>query len=272
MTNILVDKLTITSCLAANTHAGGRAVAGYISQQLGIDAEFAVDIPWQERERLLANGQIQLGWICGLLYVGKANQPDPQLELLAAPVLPDPRYQGQPVYYSDIVVRQDSPYRSFTDLRETRWVYNEPGSYSGYYTMCHHLVQQEESLNFFEEVLESGAHVNSLQMVVDGAADVTAIDSTLLDYEFVRQPALAQQLRVIESLGPSPIPPWVISRQLPRDLRRVLRQLLLDIHLDSRGKTALASGQLSRFVAAADADYQMIRDVSLSARLVAHQA
>ncbi len=269
LTSILMDKLTITSCLANNTYTTGRAVADYIGQQLGIKTEFAVDTHWQERERLLDAGQIHLGWICGLLYVRKANQRNPQLELLAAPIMRDPRYRGRPVYFSDIVVRRDSPYSSFSDLKETCWVYNEPGSYSGYYVVCHHLVKVDETLNYFDKVLESGAHSNSLQMVVDGRADVTAIDSTVLDYELTNRPALSRKVRVIETLGPSPIPPWVISLQLPQDLRWQLRDLLLNMHIDHKGRAALASGQLSRFVAVTDNDYQIIRDVSQAALPVA---
>lgn len=264
-----MDKLIITSCLADNTHATGQAVADYLGQRLGIRTEFVVDILWQERERLLDIGQIHLGWICGLLYVWKADQPDPHLELLAAPVMGDPRYQDRPVYYSDIVVGRDSPYNSFADLQGSCWVYNEPGSYSGYYAVCHQLVKLDESLDFFDKVLQSGAHLDSLQMVVDGRADVTAIDSTLLDHELARRPDLTHQLRVIETLGPSPIPPWVISLKLPKDLRWRLRQLLLDMHIDPGGKVALANSQLSRFVPATEVGYQMIRDVSQAARPVA---
>jgi len=259
-----MDKLVITSCLAANTHPGGRAVAGYINQRLGINTEFAVDIPWQERQRRLTSGQIHMGWICGLLYVRISDQPNSPLELLAAPVMRGPRYAGRPVYFSDIIVRQDSQYYSLSDLRGMRWVYNEPESYSGYYTMCHQLIQQGETLKFFKEALESGGHSNSLQMVLDGRADVIDIDSTLLDYEFDREPALVQKLRVIDSLGPNPVPPWVVSRQLHQDLREQLRVVLLSMHLDPNGRTALASGQLSRFVPADDEEYQMIRDVSRS--------
>lgn len=267
-----MDKFIITSCLANNTHETGRAVADYLGQRLGIRTEFVVDIHWQERERLLDTGQIHLGWICGLQYVLKADQHNPYLELLASPVMRDPRYQDRPVYFSDVVVRRDSPYSSFADLQGTRWVYNEPGSYSGYTIVCHRLVELDKSLDYFGEVQESRAHLNSLQMVVDGRADVTAIDSTVLDYEFERWPFLARQVRVIEALGPSPIPPWVISLKAPKELRLRLRELLLNMHADPDGKATLASGQLSRFVPAADADYQMIRDVSRVTRPMAQPA
>jgi phosphonate transport system substrate-binding protein len=129
-----------------------------------------------------------------------------------------------------------------------------------------------KSLNYFDRTLESGSHLNSLEMVVRGKADFTAIDSTVLDYELERRPTLAHQFRVIETLGPSPIPPWIISLKLPQELRKQLRQILLEMHLDLRGKAALANGQLSRFVAATDTDYQSIRDVSLAVRPVAGPA
>lgn len=264
-----MDKLIITSCLADNTHETGRAVTNYLGQQLGIKTEFVVDIPWQERDRLLDAGHIHLGWICGLLYVWKANQPKPNLELLAAPVMRAPRYQDQPVYYSDIVVGRESPYESFADLQDTCWVYNEPGSYSGYYIVCQRLVGMNESLNYFDRTLESGSHLKSLEMVVEGQADFTAIDSTVLDHELGRRPILDHQVRLIETLGPSPIPPWVISLKLPQELRKQLRHLLLGMHLDPMGSAALANSQLSRFVAATATDYQSIRDVSLAAQLVA---
>lgn len=263
-----MDKLVVTSCLAANTHVAGRAVTEYIGQRLGIATEFAVNMDWQERVRLLDNGQIHLGWICGLLYVTKVDRLVPQLALLAAPVMQKARYRSQPVYYSDVVVRRDSPFHSFDDLQGASWVYNEPGSYSGYYIVCHRLAKRGASLDYFGSVLESGAHSNSLQMLRDGQADVTVLDSTLLDYEMMRQPSLAQELRVIETLGPSPVPPWVMSLQLPRDLRQQLRELLLAMHIDPEGQSALTGGGISRFVAATDGDYQLIRDVAHLARPV----
>jgi phosphonate transport system substrate-binding protein len=264
-----MDRLVVTSCLADNTHVAGQAVTNYIGQKLGIKAEFVVDIHWQERKRLLDNGQIQLGWICGLLYVMKADQHDPQLELLAAPVMRDPRYQGQPVYYSDVIVQRDSPFNSFDDLKGVCWVYNEPGSYSGYTIVCHHLVKRDESLDFFGKVRKSGAHLNSLQMLIDGRADVAAIDSTVLDYEMRRRPTLARKLRVIETLGPSPVPPWVISLKLPQELRSRLRELLLAMHIDPEGQALLANGEVSRFMSATDDGYQSLRDVANEARPVA---
>jgi ABC-type phosphate/phosphonate transport system substrate-binding protein len=76
-------------------------------------------------------------------------------------------------------------------------------------------------------------------------------------------------VRVIETLGPNPIPPWVISLHQPQDLRWQMRELLLKMHIDQKGQEALASGQLSQFVAVTDNDHQIILDVIQAALPVA---
>ncbi len=67
------------------------------------------------------------------------------IDLLAAPVMAAERYQGQPVYYSDIVVHHASRFQTFADLRNATWAYNEPHSHSGYHVVRFHLAQTGES-------------------------------------------------------------------------------------------------------------------------------
>ena len=105
-----------------------RELAAYLEGRLGRPVRAALDPPWQERERMLVAGQAHLGWICGLPYVRLAGV----LEPLAAPVMAAPRYQNRPVYFSDVVVRREDPFRRLEDLRGAAWAYNEPNSHSGY--------------------------------------------------------------------------------------------------------------------------------------------
>jgi phosphonate transport system substrate-binding protein len=79
---------------------------------------------------------------------------------------------------------------------------------------------------------------------------------------------LANELRVIETIGPSPIPPWVVSKKLAAPLRRQIRQILLDLHLIPRGHAALAHAQLAKFVEAEDRDYDPIRRMARQAERV----
>ena len=54
------------------------------------------------------------------------------MELLAVPVPAGSRYCGQPVYFSDVIVRERVPFEVLTELRGAVWAYNEPRSHSGY--------------------------------------------------------------------------------------------------------------------------------------------
>jgi len=209
-----MESLRITSMMAENADFICRAIARYITERSGIPTEFINDIPWQERERLLDAGQVHIGWICGLPYVQKVDQSDPHIELLAAPVMQGVRYESRPAYFSDVVVHRDSRFQTFADLRGASWAYNEPGSLSGNNVVRYHLATLGEALGYFGKVIESGAHQASLQMILDGQIDASAIDSTVLELEFQRDPAIRSEVRIIETLGPSPIPPWVILKSL----------------------------------------------------------
>ncbi|MCK4975914.1 MAG: PhnD/SsuA/transferrin family substrate-binding protein [Anaerolineales bacterium] len=83
--------------------------------------KFVVDPPYPERERQPDSGDIDIGWICGLPYIGKADQANPTIELLVAPVMQAARYRDRPVYYSDLVVHHDSGFQQFADLRGASW-------------------------------------------------------------------------------------------------------------------------------------------------------
>lgn len=263
-----MEPLRLTSCQAQNTFPISQEIAAYLSQRLGIPVEFVDDIPWQERYQQLDEGQIHAAWICGLPYIRRFDRPDSRIELLAAPVMAGDRYQERPFYYSDVVVHRDSPFQTFADLRGATWSYNEPGSQSGYNITRYHLAALGETAGFFGQVIESGGHQNSLHLILAGEIDASAIDSTFLEWELAHQPHIADQIRIIATLGPSPIPPWVILTAVPRAIRHPLRQLLLKMHEDADGRAILALGQLARFTAVTDQDYDPIRYMAKKAERV----
>jgi phosphonate transport system substrate-binding protein len=253
--------------MAENTDLVVLALAHYITEQTGIPTNYIDDIPWQERGRLLDKGEIDLAWICSLPYVFREEQIAADIELLAAPVMQGDRYQNRPIYFSDVVVHGDSRFQSFSDLRGASWAYNEPGSHSGYNLVRYHLASLGEKSAYFGKVIESGAHITSLQMILARQVDASAIDSIVLGLEMQRRPALNAAIRVIESLGPSPIPPLVILRSLPQETRKALRELLLQMHEDTHGRAILANLQIAKFVYVEDNDYDVICDMAQKAKL-----
>jgi phosphonate transport system substrate-binding protein len=254
--------LRFTSCQAPIAEAFCAGVAGYVGEYLGVAVEFIDAIPWQQRLCEFDAGRIHVCWMCGLPYVWRADRPEPSLELLAAPVMAGPRYAEEPVYFSDVVVPADSPWSSFSELDGRSWAYNEETSHSGYNATRHHLARMGRDRGFFGKVVAAGSHEASLRLLLAGDVDATALDSTVLDLLRRGDPSLESRLRIVESFGPSPRPPWVVARSVAGELRTALQGAFLAMSSDPRGRAVLASGMASRFVAVRDADYDPIRRVA----------
>lgn len=261
--------LRFTSCQAENAERIGRDLTRYLGVRLGLATEFVDGIPWQQRERLLDEGRIHVGWICGLPYVQKADGARPTVKLLAAPVMAAARYAGRPVYFSDVVVAHGHTARSFGDLRGARWAYNEPGSHSGYNIVRYQLASRGESAGFFSRVVESGAHQATLRLIAEGKVDASAIDSTVLETEFRNRPRLRECLRVIETWGPSPAPPWVASARLPAGLLSRIRKAMTEMHRDAAGRVILRRARMAGFASVPDCFYDAIRRMSTVGEAVA---
>lgn len=251
--------LRLTTLQSPNSEFIPEAVAGYLAERLERKVDFVADISWQDREAQLDEGEIDIAWICGLPYTWKAGKADAQVVLLAAPVMAGGRYGGRPVYFSDVVVRQDSRFDSFDDLRGASWAYNEQGSQSGYNITRWTLAQMGEFQDYFGGVVQSGAHEESLRMILAGHIDASAIDSTVLEIELRKHPELEKEIKVIDKWGPSPIPPYVISLGLPVELRQQIRALMLDMARTPEGAEIMAEAQMLAFTSVRDKDYDAIR-------------
>jgi phosphonate transport system substrate-binding protein len=257
--------LRFVTFLAPNMYPVYAFIAGYVGRRLGRATELTVG----ERFDVFATGQADVGFICGLPYVDLTREPPAPVTLLAAPVLAGARYGGRPIYYSDVIVRADSPFQRFSDLRGRRWAYNDRDSHSGYNITRYRLVQMGETQGFFGAVVEAGWHQRAIAMVVAGEIDAAAIDSQVLAVELRDQPELAAQVRVIDVLGPASIQPVVAGRHVPDDLQAAIQAALLGMADDADADRAvLARGFVERFVAVADGDYDDIREMVAAAAAV----
>ena len=215
---------------------------------------------------MLDDGRVHVGFLCGWPYSERFDRPERPIELLCAPVMAPPRYQGRPIYFTDVIVREDSRFRSFADLRGRSYAYNHAESHSGYNVPRDHLLALGETSGYFARTVASGSHQASIGLVADGSIDAAGIDSTVLDLELAQRPELARAFRIVESIGPGPIPPVVVARGLPDDEKRRLREAFLAMHDDGEGLAILRDGRIARFVSVRDADYDTIRAMVRRAR------
>ena len=250
----MLNWATFLSPLLGETYA---YIAHYVEKRLGYATTFHVGQSLDE----FSNGQTDVAFLCGLLFVHMARGSNCPIETIAAPVVQGKRYQGQPIYFSDVVVRRESAYSAFADLQGCTWAFNEPASHSGYNIVRYSLMKQGKDLSYFGTLLETGAHMASLQAVLEGKADATALDSHVLDVLLARNKHMSEQIRVIAMLGPTTIPAVVIAKRIDEDVKQRIRQVLYSMHQDADAARILRRGLIERLVPIRDEDYQDIRDM-----------
>ena len=250
-----MDRLRFGTYLAPSVMPVYELVTREVGRRLGVDTELVVETSYESCER----DENEVCFVCSLPYVTFERRGLDLAVPIAAPVLQGRRYEGRPIYFSDVVVRADSPFDSFLDLRGRSWAYNERLSHSGYGITRYHLVRLGETDGFFSEVVEAGFHQEALRMVVRGEVDGSAIDSQVLSIELRDHPDLVDQVRIVEALGPSTIQPVAVSRRVPPDLRRAIRNVLLRMADEAALGKQLSVGLVERFVAVDQGSYDDIR-------------
>jgi phosphonate transport system substrate-binding protein len=247
--------LRFATFLAPNMWPVYRYLADRIGHRLERPVELVVGHSFDQFER----GEADLGVICGLPYVWLADRRPPPVEPLAAPVLSGTRYGGRPVYYSDVIVRRDSPITCLEDLAGRSWAYNEPASHSGHTVTLYSLVAMGARPGFLGPVLQAGFHQRAIRLVHTGRVDAAAIDSQVLAIELRDHPRLAGGLRVVGAFGPSTIQPVVAASRLPAELKDQVRELLAGLGEDPAARPVLDHGLIDRFTPVGDAAYDDIR-------------
>jgi phosphonate transport system substrate-binding protein len=231
------------------------AVTEAVGRRLGIATELVVETSYESCER----DEYEVCFVCSLPYVTLERRGIRPAVPVAAPVLRGERYGRRPIYFSDVIVHRDAPFRSFEDLRGRSWAFNEPLSHSGYGITRYHLLRLGETNGFFGEVVEAGFHETAIRMVAAGEVDGSAIDSQVLAVAMRDEASLREALRVVDALGPSTIQPVAVSRRVPEALRNGVRDTLVALAEDPAGRERLAVGLVERLVPVGPEAYDDIR-------------
>jgi len=228
------------------------ALADHLQRTLGrerVSLRVETQISGPQKGSECSSFEDDLAFMCAPSFVWARELRPPPLELLGVlPVFDDERNLGRPVYFCDVVVREEAPIHAFSELEGASWAYNDACSLSGYYSLLNKLVESGADESFFASISCSGSHLNSIEAVLRGEADAAAIDSNVLRIRRREEPALQKKLRVIETWGPYPIQPVVVRSTLPPDLKQRLRTALLTTEQDQRTRRAMKAFGLSHFV------------------------
>ncbi len=237
-------------------------ITDYLQKRTGVHLQFVEGFSYTTVNHLLLDGSLDLAFVCGLPYVMAREARDPPaVQPLAGPVMKGARYENKPQYFSDVIVRADSPFHSFEDLRGHVYVYNEETSNSGYNMPRYYMAKHGYTHGFFKRVLRSGSHENSVRMVANGEADASSVDSMVLDYMIAKDPEYARKVRVILSNGPAPVVPLVSTRSVDDETFHRLQDAIVQMDQTEEGRKILDDALLVRFAKVTDADYDKVREM-----------
>jgi phosphonate transport system substrate-binding protein len=208
-------------------------------------------------EGLLA-GTVDLARLGPAAYIS-AKRQDPGITAFAT-VTRKNAIQGieDIFYYSILIVRNDSPYKTIESLRGKKVALVDPDSTSGALIPRHVFASQTGSPldKYFSQVVYSGAHDQSILNVSKGRVDAAFISSTTLTGSKIK----SDEFRTLWTSKPIPRNPFVLRSQLCSDLKRKI----ISVFLSPGGKVnkpLLQSLNAIRFVPVTDQDYEILRNL-----------
>jgi hypothetical protein len=213
----LVANARMYSTTSREANDAWMALLRWVVARAGGDWQVMEYPPTAPLDDLWARQDLGCTFMCGLPFIWDNRDLVP----IAAPVVRGERYGRRSVYFTDIVVRHDSPYRTLEDTFGSRLGYTVKHSQSGYMALREHLLPYRLRLGhspYREIVGPLGGARDVIEAVLADRIDVGPMDSYVLDLVKHLRPDIAAQLRVIETTRPSPIPLFIATAKLDPSL------------------------------------------------------
>ena len=227
------------------------------------------DLPWDVIDYdapaplsvLWARNDLGLAMMCGLPFAKREQRPT----LIVAPVPSPARYGGKPVYFTDIVVRADSPHQTLEDTFGGVMGYTLLDSMSGGVALRCHLeaFRSPQRPRLYRETV--GGFVNArnvIEALAAGTIDAGPLDSYYHDLLKRNDPAFAEQVRLVTSTAAMPIPPLVATAEFSDTELSRLRAALLTVNSAPELGPLLERLQLRGFALAEPASYEVLADMA----------
>jgi len=232
-----------------------KKLLNYIGEKLGRRVEFIDREDYGTINRMLMNKEVDVAFVSSGPYV--EGHDEFGLELLAAP-----QVSGATVYYSYIIVPEDSPVKNLKELRGRSFAFTDPLSNSGTLVPVYMLSRMNEKPgSFFKRSYFTYAHDKSIRAVASGLVDGAAVDSLIWEYENQTNPEFTSKTKIIERSSPYAIPPVVIRHGIEFALKEKLLHIFLNAHNDEKGREILRGMMIDKFVLIDDKSYDSIREM-----------
>ncbi|MDX9845338.1 MAG: phosphate/phosphite/phosphonate ABC transporter substrate-binding protein [Tenuifilaceae bacterium] len=225
----------------------------YIEEQLGIKVIMIQRKTYQEVNDLIKQDKADVAIVCSGNYV--YGIADSAFKLLVIP-----EWKGQSFYNTYIIAHKNSDIKSFNDFKEKRFAFTDPLSTSGKLYPIKRLREQNSNPDeFFESIVYTYAHDNSIQLVAKQMVDGASVNSLVYDYLATSSPSRVKDIVIVEKSEPHAMPPVVVSHRLPKAMEEKLTKIFLSMHTDRGSQQVLEKLLVDRYTIGHDSVYNSVR-------------
>jgi ABC-type phosphate/phosphonate transport system substrate-binding protein len=200
-----------------------RALLAQVADDAGVPLRYELYPAPLPLENLWRRADLGAVFMCGFPIATELAQVIP----LAAPIPRAPWAHGQALYRTDLIVREDAPYRTLEDTFGGRAGWTVAHSHSGFNAFRHHLLAYRAATRpaLYGEM--TGNLITArrvLDAVREGRLDVGPLDAYWHLLIARHAPQLTRGIRVLVSTETAPMPAFVAGNDAAADLVRRLRE------------------------------------------------
>lgn len=211
--------------VTAPVESAWRELLAHVSSEAAVPLTYLPYPAPQPLEELWARGDLGAVFMCGYpIALGLAP-----VTPLAAPIPHAHWAQGRAVYRTDLIVREDAPYRTLEDTFGTRAGWTVARSQSGFNAFRHHLLAYRKAgrATLYREMHGNLVTArNVLDAVREGRIDIGPLDAYWHLLIARHAPQLAAGVRTLTSTPLTPLPAVVASADAPPEAVARLRAAL----------------------------------------------
>lgn len=248
-------RIGLTAVIVEDFLQINRHLLQYVGEKIGMPVELVLRKSYQEMNDMLEKGEVDVAFVCSVPYI--LGRDKFGVELLVVPQI-----NGEPLYYSYVVVPKESEAKKFEDLKGKVYAFSDPLSNSGKLVPTYFLAKMGETPEtFFKGYIYTQSHYNSIEAVAVGFVDGASVDSYVWDLADATDPKFTKKTKIIEKFIPFPFTPFVIRKEIDPVLKERIRGAFLNMHSDAKGKEILNKLRIDKFVKVPDSFYDPVREM-----------
>ena len=230
-------------------------IVEYLGNKLNKKTKMIFTKDYASMNEMVRTKKVLAAFVCSGPYVTAHDEWG--MELVAAPLLYNNTY-----YFSYILVNKKSNLKTFADLEGKKFAFTDPESNTGKLVPTYELARMNRKPeNYFSEIIYTGSHDKSIEAVANNMVDGASVDHLIWEYINKNDSSITSKTKIIKKFGPYCIPPFVMPPDINQSLKDSIKNILLDMHTDPKGKEILDKLYIEKFITVNDECYQSIREM-----------